>query len=914
MSGQARAYILSVIVVGGLLAAWLVDGYPPQHRVAVAAAGALAAMLQVCKTEGATSRSSFNLSWIVYAAVFVQYGMSAAFVVIAIGHLAEWMWYRYPWYVQGFNIASFAIVVAMAGTTARLSLQTFGMTEVVQVLATLTALIVFTLGNHLLVGKAIRLDRRPGQPDSGVFSHQTLTMDFGLLCLGAGAAFIWSMNPFAVAFLFVVVYLLHSVLRVPALEREACRDPKTGLYNAEYSNNKTRKAVARVRRPDRPLCVVMADLDLLREINNTYGHMAGDAVIKKVAQILQALARDTDTVARFGGEEFTVLMPDTTTAEAVIQAEAMRKAIEAAEFTVAQDTTPIKVTMSFGIAECGGPDQTVEELLHNADLAMYEAKDAGRNQCFVYDSWTPDSAPLDSQGSTSAEVNTTMSKYGKANTSDSRPGSDGGWQGDPTDRGVPKRRSGPVLDVVEERSGSARVARFYAGSVALLALTLGVILVRPVPDLNLAALLLFVALTALLEWWSTDAYSINIAVSTSVATLIASTLLFGPIGAVAAGLTIAVVAQLKVRWEQDRFLFTASNLLTGGLICAGLLAWTGTAYLELSTASQIVYACACALVIYLSNTVLAAGFAAMRCNQSWSRMWRERYLNLGVQYVAMGLLAFALIYFYLLVGVFGVLILLVPLALLHYGQREYLTATKQTIEALQTAYEQLANKKSEIEKLNEELLLALASTIDLRDPDVLEHSRQVARYAVLTAEEMGLSVDHVRLVRRAGLMHDIGKLAIPEAILFKPDRLTEEEYEIVKEHVTIGADLLDDFVTLQSVAGSVRHHHERYDGMGYPDGLAGEEIPIEARILALSDSVEAMASDRPYRAGMDVDEILAEVTSHSGSQFDPEVVDAFARVIEKRGRSTIVNSARERYGPEDFDQLLLEDEPIPAYA
>ena len=112
----------------------------------------------------------------------------------------------------------------------------------------------------------------------------------------------------------------------------------------------------------------------------------------------------------------------------------------------------------------------------------------------------------------------------------------------------------------------------------------------------------------------------------------------------------------------------------------------------------------------------------------------------------------------------------------------------------------------------------------------------------------------------------------------------------------------------------MRHHHERYDGRGYPEGLAGDEIPIEARILALADSVEAMASDRPYRAGMDVDEILAEVTANSGTQFDPEVVDAFARVLEKWGRGTIVNSARERHEVDEIDRLLQEHEPVPAYA
>ena len=419
------------------------------------------------------------------------------------------------------------------------------------------------------------------------------------------------------------------------------------------------------------------------------------------------------------------------------------------------------------------------------------------------------------------------------------------------------------------------------------------------------------ALAAILEWLATDDFTINISVPTSTATLIGATLLFGPIGALTTGLAISAVAQIRATGTRTALSFGRPIWLSAVLLCAGALVWTGTVYLELSILWQIVVASLCALLVFVSNTVFAAGYAGMYSSQPWHQIWYERYARQVVQYAGMGLLAFALIYFYLLVGVFGVLIMLVPLALLHYGQREYLTATKQSIEALQSTYEQLETKNREIEKLNEELLLAFASTIDLRDPDVIEHSRQVARYAVLTAEELGLTDDHIRMVRRGGLMHDIGKLAIPEAILFKPDRLTQEEYEIVKEHVTIGADLLDDFGTLQSVAHSVRHHHERWDGHGYPDGLEGEEIPIEARILALADSVEAMASDRPYRAGLDVNEILTEVTSQSGTQFDPDVVEAFGRVIANRGRETIVNSAREQYDPDDFDKLLLPEEPDP---
>jgi putative nucleotidyltransferase with HDIG domain len=229
-------------------------------------------------------------------------------------------------------------------------------------------------------------------------------------------------------------------------------------------------------------------------------------------------------------------------------------------------------------------------------------------------------------------------------------------------------------------------------------------------------------------------------------------------------------------------------------------------------------------------------------------------------------------------------------------------------EQLNATNQSLMKRSEEVQHLNEELLLALASTIDLRDPFVVEHSRHVARYAAMMATELGFPPARIQLVYQAGLIHDIGKLAIPEAILFKPGRLTQEEYEVIKEHVTAGADLLDDFQSLQSVATFVRHHHERFDGRGYPDKLAGEEIPMEARILALADAVEAMASDRPYRKGSTVDAILHEVEQLAGTQFDPRVVEAFVTVVRRQGEGTIVNSARYVEMPEPEQNGTLRDD------
>jgi putative nucleotidyltransferase with HDIG domain len=323
---------------------------------------------------------------------------------------------------------------------------------------------------------------------------------------------------------------------------------------------------------------------------------------------------------------------------------------------------------------------------------------------------------------------------------------------------------------------------------------------------------------------------------------------------------------------------------------------------------QIAFALLASIVIYLSSTGLLAGVLSLSTGQPFLHIWQERFKWLGLHYVALGAVAFVLFYCYITVGAFSVLILLVPLAMLHFSQHQYIKATKSMVEQLNEKNQILSNRNQEVQRLNDELLLALASTIDLRDPFVVEHSRHVARYAAIVAEELGLSPARIHLVYQAGLIHDIGKLAIPEAILFKPGRLTNDEYEVIKEHVTVGADLLDDFQSLQSVATFVRHHHERYDGRGYPDALIGEDIPLEARILALADAVEAMASDRPYRPGSSVAAILKEIQNESGKQFDPRVVEAFVKVVQTQGDATIVNSARNVELPELKSNAALREE------
>jgi putative nucleotidyltransferase with HDIG domain len=213
-----------------------------------------------------------------------------------------------------------------------------------------------------------------------------------------------------------------------------------------------------------------------------------------------------------------------------------------------------------------------------------------------------------------------------------------------------------------------------------------------------------------------------------------------------------------------------------------------------------------------------------------------------------------------------------------------------------------------IQQLNDELFAMLGKVFDARDPYVGEHAAQVAIYAAAIAEELGLPPEQVNIIRQSGYLHDIGKIAIPESILHKPSSLTDAEYALIKSHTEIGANLVASSKALSHLAPFIRHHHERWDGKGYPDGLAHEAIPLEARILNLCDSVEAMASDRPYHQAKSINEIIAEVVRCTGTQFDPVVAKAFVRIVERQ-RDLIVNSARHVTAHDHWSTWGQQDAP-----
>jgi diguanylate cyclase (GGDEF)-like protein/putative nucleotidyltransferase with HDIG domain len=280
-----------------------------------------------------------------------------------------------------------------------------------------------------------------------------------------------------------------------------------------------------------------------------------------------------------------------------------------------------------------------------------------------------------------------------------------------------------------------------------------------------------------------------------------------------------------------------------------------------------------ALVFFLANTLPISVVIALTENKSSRKVWSECYFW-SFPYYLVGAAA---------VGLVGIInqragwqTSLLVLPVIYWVYRSYrlylgrLEAEKERVEVEKRHVEEIA-------ALNMRTIEALALAIEAKDHTTHTHLQRVRIYAVEIAKEIGLSSDEIEALRAAALLHDIGKLAVPENIINKPGRLTPEEFEKMKVHPLVGAEILDRVAFPYPVAPIVRSHHERWDGSGYPAGLTGDAIPVGARILAVVDCLDALASDRQYREAMPLDRAMDRVKERAGTWFDPAIVEVLER-------------------------------------
>jgi diguanylate cyclase (GGDEF)-like protein len=389
MSTRAWMYVCAVLAAGLalILLALPLPAQSPLQWVTFATLTALATLAQLFKAQIHSRQSYYATPVFIFAGVLMLSPLLLALLII-ISYAIEWAKERLvnspllrDWYIQPFNITTHIIAgiaaqqVYLAINGALMAFQTS-----LAVLAVALAALAYTLCNHVLIGLALVLARGVSLRDSGILDLENLLTDLVLLCLGYTVAVLWTLNPWLIVPALAPLLLIYRALTIPLLKQEAQTDAKTGLLNARYFSKLFEAELERAQRFNRPLAFIVADLDLLRNINNTYGHLAGDVVLSGIGQRIRESIREYDIAGRFGGEEFVIALPETGPHEAHEVAERLRQTIADASFAVATSPVPIRATMSLGVACFPGDATTQKNLIHAADVAVYQAKIQGRNR------------------------------------------------------------------------------------------------------------------------------------------------------------------------------------------------------------------------------------------------------------------------------------------------------------------------------------------------------------------------------------------------------------------------------------------------------------------------------------------------------------------------------------------------------
>ena len=321
-------------------------------------------------------------------------------VVVLVQHLPQWVRLRHPWYVHAFNAANHLIDLFAAAAVAYAIAGVGGLVHDDQLrfaVAGLAAAVTLVLLNHIILAVMLRLARGHSLRESGLLSFEFLSTELVLGALGVLVADAWLINPWLIPFAAAPLLVIHRSLAVPQLEHEARLDPKTGLFNVRYFSTILDGRLEQATRTGEPLALLMIDLDLLRAINNTYGHLAGDAVLIRIADVFRRNLRAEDVAARFGGEEFVVLLPRTGLDDALNLAERLRGAVGRERIAVRAIEEPLAATVSIGVAMCPRDGMDASTLIHRADLAVYRAKVQGRNRVVDGGAELPADLPLSSE-------------------------------------------------------------------------------------------------------------------------------------------------------------------------------------------------------------------------------------------------------------------------------------------------------------------------------------------------------------------------------------------------------------------------------------------------------------------------------------------------------------------------------------
>jgi diguanylate cyclase (GGDEF)-like protein/putative nucleotidyltransferase with HDIG domain len=870
-TAYGTAVAIAAIAFAVPLLVHLRDRPRPWLTFAILATGAALSHIFTVRTA---RDSAFHTSWVFVIPAALLLPPPLLVLLTAAMHVPEWLKQRYPWYIQSFNICNYTLSILAAWGAGRIVLDAHGTIadeNLRWAIAGLVVCVVAVAANHVILAPMITLARGHSVRESGVFALESLSIDFVLSTLGLAIAAFWDSNPWLIPFAIAPVFFVHRSLSVPKLQDEARVDAKTGLYNARHFSTVLDEELARAKRLERPLSLIMADLDLLREINNTHGHLAGDEVLRGISRVFRRELRHYDIPCRFGGEEFAILLPETSPEEAFEIAERVRRAVAAEGFDVPTSTEEIYATVSMGVAAYPRDADEVTKLVHHADVAVYRAKLQGRNR--VLDA-ASEELLTHPEGHAPRLIRL------------------------PSEERVPERviPAPPVASPAVDRRARARgsglpgTKRLVAlvavvGTLGTAAGVLGLVFGSSTDVVALVVIAALVAIGQVLSIEMEDAGSIS---PGAVGALMAAAVV-GSRAALALAVTMAAVewSARRARFYHNAFnvgVLTLSSLAATGIFAVG----TQASGPGIAVLTGVGAGCA----YFVVNTGLISLAVALESGGSQVQVWRERFGWLAPHYAVYGAVAAIISEAYRPIGLWAIFVFTLPLVLMRKTQELYLEHTQRSARKLRDAAETIRSQNASLGLANRLLkerstaaMESLSATVDARDAYTAGHSRRVQELALAIGNRLGLSEVELELLGYAALFHDIGKLAIPDEILLKPATLTEDQWAVMTNHAEEGAAIISRLGFLSDSVPSIRHHHERYDGGGYPDGLAGDEIPLGARIIHVADAFDSMLTSRVYRAARPVHEALDDLRRNSGTQFCPRCVAALEEEIAARGET-----------------------------
>ena len=378
------------------------------------------------------------------------------------------------------------------------------------------------------------------------------------------------------------------------------------------------------------------------------------------------------------------------------------------------------------------------------------------------------------------------------------------------------------------------------------------------------------------------------AISVSFAAVIASFVLYGTgVGVFVSLFQAGVNAFTPKRKPLVKAAFNAGSLATSAFVGGELFRLLAPERGDLG--ATLLAVAVAALGYFVVNTSLTATVIAISESRAFVEVWRTNYAWMPVNFLATAAQGAALALASQALGVFGVLVFTLPLGVAWYSFRLYMSKSSEVRARnaeLQSVNDRLKRTNDRLEESHLSVIGALIGALEAKENARAAQAAQTMTLAVAVAERLGRSADEIAAIKLGALFHDIGTIGVPESVLRKPTSLDEREWNEVKAHATIGANLLSNVPMLERVRPIVLAHHERYDGTGYPLGLREDQIPLAAQIIAVVDAYGAMTAERPYRGAMTSKAALKELRANAGTQFNPVVVEAFI--------STVVGERRQK--------------------